>query len=1409
MNEVSPAQDLSLESLVAQLADEFRERLDRGERPSVEEYVRRFPQREAVIRNLLASLQLIRLSGPSLEATGPPAAADALAPGVLGDFRIRGEVGRGGMGVVYEAEQLSLGRRVALKVLPFAAALDARQLQRFKNEAQAAAQLHHQNIVPVYYVGCERGVHFYAMQFVEGQSLAGMIAGLRGQADAAGRGPRPAEVTAPGTPADAPAPAAPPADTCPVASRSTERPPPGPAFWRTVAELGIQAAEALDHAHQLGVVHRDIKPANLLVDPRGRLWVTDFGLAQVQTQAGLTMTGDLLGTLRYMSPEQALAKRVPIDHRTDVYSLGATLYELLALEPALPGGDRQELLRQIASEEPRPPRRVNPAVPADLETVVLKAMEKNPADRYGTAQELADDLRRFLKDEPIKARRPTLVQRARKWARRHSPVVWAVAVALVVSLLAVAGSVGWVVRDRDAQLAVAQQEVERALQEAALLQKRGNWPDAMAAVSRAEGFLATLPQSDPLRDRVAQVRAALEQGNRDRRMAARLEEIRMIEGEPSPSGIDTNKELAFRLYAEAFRDYGIDVRTLDADEAGRLVRASAIRAELVSVLDNWAWLTPDRALGGRLWQIADLADPDPQGLTYQMRRAVSVYDREALRALAKSAPVEKLPPTTLADLGTVVLQRGDPEEAVQLLSRAQRQYPGNYWINRQLAQALLATSPPQRSEALRYLHAAWAVRPGDAGMCIRIGMILEQEGRLDDAVVVYRKATDLKPDHGLAHYHLATALARRGEWQEAVAVCEAYLEPGLPKAEYAFAQALFRNRGQFAEARAAFRRSHELGSQRPDWPYPSQLWAEKCELLMQLEALYEVRRFGPHPGWVTPVAVSPDGRYVLSGVTDATARLWDVDTGKEVRRFVGHTGQVFGVAFSPDGRRAASCGWGGDGSIRLWDTQSGMPLRHFAGHTGGAEGVAFAPDGKRILSGGIDGVVRLWDVESGRELRHFEGHTGPVRSVAFSPNGARALSAGVDGTLRLWDVEAGQELQRFKGHKGHVHTVAFSPEGRRALSGGEDKTVRLWEVASGRELRRLEGHSGQVTSVACSPDGSQALSGGWQGDGSVVLWDLETGQELYRVEGMTWGTHGVAFTPDGGQAVFGGQVEGSVLMCPLQPDNAILRDKLRDVLRKIRQVDEAIAQYSNTGPFPFDAYHAQVQSYLASLLATSTDSRLRNPERAVELARRSVVLAPSEGRHWTVLGAACRRAGALEEAIAAYKYAIRLKPDDYLTHGDLAIALSEKGLFEEAIAVYRKAIGLNRDYSLAHNNLAWLLANCPDPRFRDPAEAVRLAKRAVELGRGDAWNTLGAAYYRTGDWEAAVAALEKSVQLRGGGDSFDWFFLAMAHGRLGHQEEARKWYDKAAQWMEKNQPRDEELRRFDAEAAELLGLKKK
>jgi hypothetical protein len=213
----------------------------------------------------------------------------------------------------------------------------------------------------------------------------------------------------------------------------------------------MQAAEALEHAHEQGVIHRDVKPGNLLVDWRGNLWVTDFGLARVQSDAGVTMTGDLVGTLRYMSPEQALAQRVLIDHRTDVYSLGATLYELLTLQPAFTGNDRQDLLRQIAFEEPRPPRQLNKRVPTELETIVLKALEKNPADRYGTARELADDLRRVLDDKPIRARRPTLRQRLTKWGRRHKGVVRTAVAGLVLAVVVLALSTAWVWQENQAK----------------------------------------------------------------------------------------------------------------------------------------------------------------------------------------------------------------------------------------------------------------------------------------------------------------------------------------------------------------------------------------------------------------------------------------------------------------------------------------------------------------------------------------------------------------------------------------------------------------------------------------------------------------------------------------------------------------------------------------------------------------------------------------------------------------------------------------------------------------------------------------------------------------------------------------------------------------------------------------------
>jgi serine/threonine protein kinase len=422
---------------LAELVEEWTDRLQAGEPVDISACVRKHPEYGPQLRELLPAVQMLAEVGSAAESSRRGGAASHQSgiagepvTGVLGDFRIVREIGRGGMGIVYEAEQISLGRKVALKVLPFAAALDAKHLQRFINEAQAAAHLHHTNIVPVYAVGADRGLHFYAMQLIEGQNLAAVIADLRTHRSSSDSGLRnggddgPAPTGAPGKSETS---------ISVLAQLPTERSDRSGSFFRTIARLTAQAAEGLDYAHELGIVHRDVKPANLLVDRRGNVWITDFGLAQVHADTALTQTGDLLGTLRYMSPEQADGQRTLIDPRADVYSLGATLYELLTLRPIFDGTNRQRLLYQIAHDEPRPPRSWDRSIPSELETIVLKAVAKVPAERYASARALADDLQRFLRHEPIRARRPTLAHRARKWLRRHPAMlgVGAVLLALV------------------------------------------------------------------------------------------------------------------------------------------------------------------------------------------------------------------------------------------------------------------------------------------------------------------------------------------------------------------------------------------------------------------------------------------------------------------------------------------------------------------------------------------------------------------------------------------------------------------------------------------------------------------------------------------------------------------------------------------------------------------------------------------------------------------------------------------------------------------------------------------------------------------------------------------------------------------------------------------------------------------
>jgi len=434
------------EEILADLVEELTTRLQSGQAVDVEELAEVHPAYAERLRQLFPALQALAEAGsssangsacrrPTIPETGP-------LRGTLGDYRILREIGRGGMGIVYEAHQISLDRRVALKVLPFAAALDPRQLQRFTLEAKAAAQLHHSNIVPVFAVGVEQGAHYYAMQYIEGQSLACLVEDLKRLADS--RPSTPPSTIDQSTSGQK--------QTQTIAALSTEASSNSPRFFRTIAQWAVQAAEALEYAHQFGVVHRDIKPANLLIDVRGNLWVTDFGLARFINEIGQTGTGDLVGTLRYMSPEQAEGKAGVVDQRTDIYGLGVTLYELLTLQPAFSGGDRHALLLRIAWEEVLPLRRLNKSIPVELETIVLKALAKTREERYGTARELADDLRRFLTDKPILARRPSLVERSRKWARRHKTAMRALASVMIVVMVCLAVSNFLVGRQRDKAL---------------------------------------------------------------------------------------------------------------------------------------------------------------------------------------------------------------------------------------------------------------------------------------------------------------------------------------------------------------------------------------------------------------------------------------------------------------------------------------------------------------------------------------------------------------------------------------------------------------------------------------------------------------------------------------------------------------------------------------------------------------------------------------------------------------------------------------------------------------------------------------------------------------------------------------------------------------------------------------------
>jgi tetratricopeptide (TPR) repeat protein/serine/threonine protein kinase len=793
LQELVSASGLSAEQTtrVLRVLEGYLAELEGGAPPHRDELLARHPDLAELLAEYLDKLDQLHEAAAGLRAA-PDGAELPLAPlgehGRLGDFDILREVGRGGMGVVYEAEQVSLGRRVALKVLPFAATLDPRQLQRFHNEARAAAGLHHTNIVPVHAVGCERGVHYYAMQFIEGHTLADFIAHQRGAS--------PSQVL---TVAEGEGVAS--ATTVSPAAQATSAAPRDAAYFRRVAEWGIQAAEALDCAHTLGIVHRDVKPANLMVDAANRVWVTDFGLAQVQSDARLTMTGDLVGTLRYMSPEQALAKRTVIDHRTDVYSLGATLYELLTLRPAFSGTDRQELLRQIAFEEPLPPRRVNRAVPTELETVILKALEKNATERYATAKELADDLRCWLEDRPIRARRPSLAQRARKWSRRHRPLAIGLAVALAASAVLAVGAGLW----HQWRQTQTERGVTAALAQADTLVAEGDkqtdqperWQAtalrALAAQEKAEDLLTMGVATEELTARVRQMRAAVDAAVADSEIQVKLDRIQLEQVSVDVVESRFDRSQAAPAYAEVLRSYGVDPAAPEA--AAARVRDSRLREALLGALADWERVTRDEQERQQVARVLDLALP-PDSLQARLRVATRRQDHTEVVKLAQELPIQDLPSIAIVNTAKDLVAVEEWTAAERLLRAGWARSPDDFWLNADLGKLLRDQRPPRPEEAVRYLTVAVALRPGNPGARINLAGVLAPRGDLEGAIIHLQAALHIVPDYFMAHNTLGLVLQEQGQMDEAIAEFReaARIKNDDPEAHYKLGAALLQKR---------------------------------------------------------------------------------------------------------------------------------------------------------------------------------------------------------------------------------------------------------------------------------------------------------------------------------------------------------------------------------------------------------------------------------------------------------------------------------------------------------------------------------------------------------------------------------------------------------------------------------------
>jgi WD40 repeat protein len=917
-------------------------------------------------------------------------------------------------------------------------------------------------------------------------------------------------------------------------------------YWQSVASLGVQVAQALSYAHGQGILHRDIKPSNLLLDTQGTVWITDFGLAKAADSDDLTHTGDIVGTLRYMGPERFQGKADP---RSDLYSLGLTLYELLTLRPAFDETDRNKLMHRILHDESPRPRLLRAEIPRDLETIVLKAIAREPAHRYPTATDLADDLRRFLEDRPIRARRVSPAERLGRWCRRN-PLVASLTAAVLGLLVLVAGvaSVGYV----QSSLAWRQEAKQRAAAEDAAVEARKAADKARRLQYAADMYLAAqIWESET--GSVTTVRDLLlehvpKDGQEDlREFAWRYQWNRHRNGVPTFRG--HLGEVAVALARDGH------LLTLDGDH----------------VLRDWDNVSrrPTRTASFRHLGdfITQVLSPDGQALAVALRDGrvylIDLATGHETRLLQGLPPIACL---AFAPGGRMLAAVGGDGQArvweVASGREVQRTPLVNIPIGFKLAlsadgSALVLANYPNDFVVTELRIGSDSVRRNYNFTPVEVGY--SRDGRLAAVGLFGGEAVlwDVSAGRELGRWNAHDTSLTRLEFSPD----SSRLATGGPDGlvivwDVDSRQSKFRGKGHTAAITSL--------TFAPDGSTVASGSADGTAKLWDLSSNEEARVLKESRGRGLGVAYSPNGQW-LATVGQEGALLWDARTGQPVRELP--VKDVVRVAFSPDSRTLAT----GDGNplvpstseldflVKLWDVATGSKLGELRGRSDGTStqrtvgSLAFSPDGG-LLAGGFgkpgwfapdyDQAVYVWDVHSARAVK-----TLPVRnsvlSLAFSPDGKTLAAACRDGKLRRWAVETWQQLPVLTG-SGPLHTVAFSPDGRTLAAGAGNLdvpvNVQLWDLATGSERPPLHGHTSVTFALVFSPDGKTLASGSH--DKTVRLWDVASGRALRVLRG-TEGIFSAPFSPDGNTLATGSRYK-TVRLWEAAPPQAIAAELAED-----------------------------------------------------------------------------------------------------------------------------------------------------------------------------------------------------------------------------------------------------------------------